>query len=183
MLKVFALVAAITGAAESLQVPGWMYMVATLVGAGGLFRFFMLRTERRLGDAGASKTEAEAKEIEDRVRKGLLEEVEVRMQAARREAEHARTREAEAKSELAEAQVEVARLVAQHQADREAWREERHQLINDNRAKTDRIEILERRISELEDEIRTLNIRLGYDAGRREGDFGAASGTDDKISG
>lgn len=174
MLKGIALVALVTGAAETIQVPGWAYMVFTLIGAGGLFRFFMLRTERRLSDAGASKTEAEAREIEDRVRVGLMKEVEQKMQTARREAEHARTLEAEAKLALGEAQAEVARMVVEHQRDREAWREERHTLVNNNKAALDakdlEIAALKAEIAELREQLRTLEIRLGYAEGRRDED-------------
>lgn len=178
MVKGVMLVAVITGAAESLAIPGWIYMIVTLLGAGGLFRFFMLRTEKRLGDAGATKTEAEALEIQERVRTSLMADVEVAMQTARREAEHARTQEAAANAELALATAEVAKMVLEHQRDREAWREERHDLINTHRVAMNKkdIEIADLRalIADLQEKIRTMEIRLGYAEGRRDED--AATG-------
>lgn len=148
---------------------GGLVAVMTLV-----FRAFLLRSERRLADAGASKTEAEALEIQERVRSALMEEVETQMQYTRREAEHARTMEAAAQAELAVAQAEVAKMVLEHQRDREAWRDERHAMVNDHRAAIEakNIEIFELRaqIGDLQEKVRTMEIRLGYAEGRRDSD-------------
>lgn len=159
--------AAFAGAAQTLEVPGWLYMVVTLLGSGVLFRFFMVRTEKRLSEAGATKTEAEAQEIEDRVRRALSEEMESSLRRQREETVRAQAGEKEAIAE-------VAKLVAHHARDRAEWKVERHDFINqvqarDNQIAMLRIENTEMRgeIKELRTEVQTLRVALGVEQGRR----------------
>src|SRR5687767_1823542 len=120
----------LAGQADPADVPGWIYMLVTLAVGGAGTRYYFARVEKRLKSAEVSKVgadarlgNAQAEEIEERLRVQLMQDVEVAMQ---REREKASAAEADA----AEAVAELARLVAEHARDRSEWKDERHDLVN-----------------------------------------------------
>lgn len=162
-------------AAQALDVPGWVYMLGSIVGSGFVFRAYLVRSEKRLGNAKANLSETETKQLEDNIRRALATEVEESLQRSRREIQEARADEAEAIAE-------VAKLVAAHERDRSHWQDERHRFINEAKDRDLKISNLTLELSkargeidQLRDEVRSLRIDRGLEDGRRAEDPPAAA--------
>lgn len=164
-MRLLGAVALITAAAEAApELPVWAYLLglALPVVFGG--RWYV---NRKLEDAKAASENATAALTEqqiDQVQEGLRLSV---LESVRDDMARQREETARAQASEKEAIAEVALLIAQHARDRSEWKNERHDFINQLRARDTEILVLRREIHDLRDEVHTLRVALGVEQERR----------------
>lgn len=144
------------------------------VGGGIVAIFGAYAAMRKLGPQ-RKLMDAQADEIEGRIRQSMLKE----LQGQREEVARAQAAEAEAIAEIAQ-------LVAAHSRDRAEWKDERHDFINTLAAREKEVSILRqdldeanRKITALEEEVHTLRIAAEMEVGRRAEDLATARRAED----